>query len=104
MVSDTHRSSFKFSATNMHDGAIMIGVDTVTLVVQHHGFVVTLTQSGVSALRVTTNESDAFKFKFDDLDKGRFTYDLDQLPSALYHYVSEGASEGVAAGGWELAS
>lgn len=98
-VSDTQRSSFKFSATNMHDGAIMIGVDTVFLVVQGHGFAVILvTRSGFSALGVTTRESDAFKFKFDELDKGRFVYDIGQLPAPLYY-----VSGGIAAGGWELA-
>ena len=77
-------------------------VDTVTLLVHDHGFVVPLTQSGASVLRATTKESEAFKFKFDELDKGRFTYDMDQLPSVLYYSVSEGESKGVAAGGWEL--
>lgn len=85
----------------MHNGAIMIGVDTVTLTVQHHGFVVPRSPngpSGATVLGVTVRQSEAFEFKFDDLDKGQFVPGKDEPPSPLC-YVPQG---GVSAG-WELA-
>jgi len=82
----------------MHNGAIMIGVDTVTLTVQHHGSVVPRSNrlSGATVLGVTVRQSEAFIFKFDDLDKGRFVPGKDE-PFPLY-YVPQGR----VSAGWEL--
>ena len=84
----------------MHDGAIMIGADNVFLVAQNQGFVITQTQSGATVLSTTSRESDAFKFKFNELDKGRFIYDRSRLQrdgNSPLQYVSSGGSAG-----WEL--
>ena len=80
----------------MHDGAIMIGVDTVILVVQHHSFVVPRSPNGppgATVLRVTPTQPEAFKFKFNDLDKGRFVPGKDEPASPLC-YMSEGVASG----------
>lgn len=85
----------------MDDGVIMIGADSITLVVQHHGFVVPHTpnaQSGAEVLGVTTTQSEAFKFKFDDLEKGHFVLGGETLPCMLCYMPQGGVSSG-----WELA-
>src|SRR5271170_8167780 len=61
-VSDTQRTSFKISATNVHAGTIMTGIDAITLTVQHHGFVVPRSPnrpSGAIVLGVTVRQSEA---------------------------------------------
>ena len=88
-VSETKRTLFKISAPDMHDGAIMIGSDDVTLVAQHHGFVVPNESSAARILGVTGEVSQAFKFKFKDLKEGKFIPGTESIPSPLC-YVPEG--------------
>ena len=100
----------------MPDGTIMVGLDDITLVVQHHGFVVRTAPDGQSrpppsfdggvegigaVLGVTSAQSQASKFKFEDLSKGRFVSKQTELPSnsRLLWYMPQG----VASAGWELA-
>jgi len=103
VVSVRQRSSFKISAPNMHDGAIMIGLDDITLVVQHHGFVKHQTLNGSPGkciLGVTDEVLEASKFKFKDLDEGKFIPLNEDLPvGSLLCYMSEGTP----CPGWELA-
>jgi hypothetical protein len=83
-VSNAHRSSFKVTATNLPDGAIMIGLDDITLMVQNHGFVSHGNDdtSDFSVLKVTETQSAAANFKFEDIEKGRFVLgDKNLLPS-----------------------
>ena len=98
LVSDTKRTLFKISAPDMPDAAIMIGSDDVTLVAQHHGFVLPNESSVARVLGVTGGQAQAFKFKFKDLKEGKFIPGTDNLPSPLC-YVPQGA----AGTGWVLA-
>ena len=98
LVSDTKRTLFKISAPDMHEGAIMIGSDDVTLVAQHHGFVVPNESSVARILGVTSEQSQGFKFKYKDLKEGKFIPGTESLPSPLC-YVPEGG----AGSGWVIA-
>ena len=98
LVSDTKRTLFRISAPDMHDGAIMIGSDDVTLVAQHHGFVVPNESSVARVLGVTGEQSQAFKFKFKDLKEGKFIPGTESVPSPLCYIPQGGAGTG-----WVLA-
>ncbi|KAF8970201.1 hypothetical protein BDZ97DRAFT_130909 [Flammula alnicola] len=99
VVSDSQRTSFKIFAPDMHDGAIMIGVDDIILVAQHHGFVTpTVNESRAPILGITVVQAHAFKFKFRDLEEGNFVRGQDDLPSPLCYMPQGGADPG-----WELA-
>ena len=53
----------------------MIDDDDIIIVAQHHGFVTFQSvdgQTGAHILGVTTDESKATRFKFRDLENGRF--------------------------------
>jgi hypothetical protein len=82
----------------MHDGAIMIGSDDVTLVAQHHGFVVPNESSAARILGVTGEPAQAFKFKFKDLKEGKFLPATEAFPSPLCYMPQGGAGTG-----WALA-
>ncbi|KAJ7236568.1 hypothetical protein B0H12DRAFT_1238456 [Mycena haematopus] len=100
-ISETQRTSFKITSADLHEGSIMVSSDQITLIVQYHGFVVprtTFRLSGSAILKVTSSPAGAFKFKFEDLDKGRFVSVKDGLSNVVC-YVPGGG--GVV--GWELA-
>jgi hypothetical protein len=81
----------------MHDGAIMIGVDDIILVAQHHGFIIPQ-PSSPRTLGVTVTQSQAFKFKFSDLEEGKFI----PSPGAVFPSPLCYVPEGGAGTGWEL--
>ena len=66
----------------------------VTLVAQHHGFVVPNESSVARVLGVTGEQSQAFKFKFEDLKKGRFIPGTESVPSPLCYIPQGGAGMG----------
>ena len=94
LVSDTKRTLFKISALDMQNNTIMIGSDDVTLVAQHHGFVVPNESSVARVLGVTGEESQVFKFKFKDLKEGKFIPGTESIPSPLCYVPQGGAGTG----------
>ncbi|KAJ6554636.1 hypothetical protein B0H19DRAFT_1071996 [Mycena capillaripes] len=99
-ISELHRTSFRINAVNIHQGAIMVSADHITLIVQEHGFVVPRTADrlfGSLTLGVTSSEAEAFQFKFEDLDKGCFVLVRDGLQIVICYVAGGGGSLG-----WEL--
>ena len=81
----------------------MIGRDNIYLCAFSHGFVTTIPvdgQPGVPPpLGVTKDKKGSQKYKFEDLEKGRFISDQEK-PCAISYY-QEG---GVLQVGWEITS
>ncbi|KAF7374086.1 hypothetical protein MSAN_00289600 [Mycena sanguinolenta] len=99
-ISEIQRTSFRITSVNMHEGAIMVKADQITLTVQGHGFVVPRTAAripGSLTLGVTNSQAEAFRFKFEDLDRGCFNSVRDGLRFVVCYVPGGGGNLG-----WEL--
>lgn len=83
----------------------MIDDDDIIIIVQHHGFLTFRTVDESSALyhmRVTSVESEAVKFKFRDLEDGRF--EEFEVGGWQPRQIAYSPHSKVSNHGWELAT